>query len=173
VGIPFKVIPSRLAEPPPPDPLDPITYTKRLALAKAKLVARQVGSGWVLGADTVVVHRGQILGKPEHFADACRMLTRLQGTTHRVITSVALVDAATGKVRWAHAVSRVTMRRLTPQEIARTAHKHQDKAGAYAVQEKRDPLVTRVQGSTTNVVGLPLELVKKLLKRPIHPAVDK
>ena len=161
--IPFKVIPSHLAEP-PPGWLDPAQYARKLALAKARIVARQLPGGIVLGADTVVVHRGKIYGKPADFADAYRILSALAGSTHRVITAVALVRAPDGKHKVAHAVSRVTMRRLTPAEIARTARKHPDKAGGYAVQEKRDPLVSKIKGSYTNVVGLPMELVKKLLK---------
>ena len=159
----FKVVPSGLAEP-PPGMLDPATYTKKLALAKAQLVAKRVAEGWVLGADTVVVHKGEILGKPVDFADACRILSRLQGTTHKVVTGIALVNGSTGKAKTAHAVSFVTMRRLTMEEIARTARKHQDKAGSYAVQEKKDPIILKVKGSFSNVVGLPLETVKKLLK---------
>ncbi len=161
--IPFRVIPSRLFEP-PPGLLSPVEYTRKLALAKARLVAKKAGEGLVLGADTVVVHQGKILGKPSGFSEAISMLTRLQGTTHRVITGVALVDAASGKERQGHAVSTVTMRKLTAKEIARLASKHLDKAGAYAVQEKKDPVVARVVGSYSNVVGLPLELVKKLLR---------
>lgn len=159
----FKVVPSGLAEP-PPGMLDPSTYTKKLALAKARLVARRVAKGWVLGADTVVVQKGEIIGKPADFADACRILSRLQGTSHKVVTGVALVNAETGKARIASTVSLVTMRRLTPEEVGRYARKHQDKAGAYAVQEKKDPVVAKVNGSFSNVVGLPLETVKKLLR---------
>ncbi len=144
--------------------LDPITYARRLALAKARVVAKTIPEGWVLGADTVVVHRGQILGKPADLAEGYRMLSSLQGTTHKVVTGVALVNAATGKEKVAHAVSTVTMRPIPPAEIFRCAKKHLDKAGCYAAQEKRDPVVKKVVGSTSNVVGLPLELVKKLLK---------
>jgi septum formation protein len=163
--VPFKVVPSRLAEP-PPGLMEPSAYARKLALAKARVVAKQMvpATVSVLGADTVVVHQGKIIGKPADFADACRILTRLQGTTHRVITAVARVDASTGKEKVAHAVSFVTMRRLTQREIALYARKHLDKAGAYAVQERQDPVVAKVKGSFTNVVGLPLELVKKLLK---------
>ena len=161
--IQFKVIPSRLLEP-PPGLLDPIAYTRKLALAKAQVVARQFPENWVLGADTVVVHQGKILGKPADFSDACRMLSRLQGTTHRVVTGVALVHAAAGKTKVTHAVSRVTMRPLTLKEISRLAAKHLDKAGSYAVQERKDPVVKKIIGSTTNVVGLPMERVKQLLK---------
>lgn len=160
---PFRVVPSRLSEP-PPGLMDPATYARRLAAAKARTVAKGLTEGWVLGADTVVVHEGRILGKPGNFTQGCRMLSRLQGTTHRVITAVALVNAAGGKEIVRHAVSRVTMRPLSPAQIGRIARRHLDKAGAYAVQDRNDPVVKRVRGSLTNVVGLPLELVKKLLK---------
>ncbi len=160
--IPFRVVPSRLYEPPPGN-LGAVIYTRKLARTKAQLVARKAPGAWVLAADTVVVRKGEILGKPSGLAEACSMLNRLQGTTHEVVTAVALL-APTGAVRLGHARSRVTMRRLTPQEVVRFARKNLDKAGAYAVQEKRDPVVAKVRGSFTNVVGLPVELVKKLLK---------
>lgn len=149
---------------PPPGLLGPVVYARKLALAKARVVAHQLKEGKILGADTIVVCRGKILGKPVDFAEACRMLTQLQGTTHRVITAVALVDAATAKEKVAHAVSRVTMRPMKPEEVARYARKHHDKAGAYAVQEKKDRVVKRIVGSYTNVVGLPLEKLRPLLK---------
>ena len=161
--VPFKVIPSYLSEP-SPGALTPSAYTRKLALAKAVFVAQKLERGLVLGADTVVVHRGRILGKPADFTEACRMLSLLQGTTHRVVTGVALVDAATGKKKLAHALSRVTLRKIPLKQIGRIAAKHLDKAGAYAAQEKKDPLVLKVKGSYTNVVGLPMKLVKKLLK---------
>ena len=161
--IPCTVIPSRINEP-PPGFMEPAPYARKLALAKARVVAKQVKEGLVLGADTVVVHKGEILGKPADLADGYRMLGKLQGTTHKVVTGVALVDAATGKEKVAHAVSTVTMRPLLPAEIFRLAKKNLDKAGCYAAQEKKDPVVRKVVGSYTNVVGLPMELVKKLLK---------
>ncbi len=113
----------------------------------------------------MVVRGGRILGKPSDLQEARRFLRSLQGTQHRVITGVALIDAATGRRMVGHAVSRVTMRPMSPEEIARYARRHRDKAGAYAVQEKRDPVVTKVEGSYTNVVGLPLELVQRMLSR--------
>ena len=161
--IPFTVIPSRMFEP-PPGILDPVTYARRLALAKARVVAKQVGAGLVMGADTVVVIKGEILGKPADLGSGIRMLSRLQGTTHKVITAVALVDAATGKEKVAHAVSTVTLKPLDLKTIARLVPKHLDKAGGYAAQEKKDPVIKKVVGSYSNVVGLPMEVVKKLLK---------
>lgn len=162
IGLKFQMIPSRLSEP-PPGLLDPVSYARKLALAKARVVAKTVLEGLVLGADTIVVHKGQILGKPADLADGYRMLSSLQGTTHKVVTGVAVVNAATGKEKTAHAVSTVTMRPIPPAEIFRYAKKNLDKAGCYAAQEKKDPVVKKVVGSYSNVVGLPLELVKKLL----------
>lgn len=127
-------------------------------------MARSLPQGLVLGADTIVVHKGKILGKPADLAEGFKMLAILQGTTHKVITAMALVDAATGREKVAHAVSTVTMRPISPAEIFRYAKKNLDKAGCYAAQEKKDPVVKKVVGSYSNVVGLPLELVKKLLK---------
>jgi len=166
LGIRFRVIPSGFEEP-SPKRSTPVAYTRKVALAKARRVARGIDQGWVLGADTIVVCGQQIIGKPANLRDARRILSQLQATTHRVVTGVALVNASTGKYRLGHAVSFVTMRPLNSKEISRLARKNQDKAGAYAVQETRDPVVTRVKGSLTNVVGLPLELLRKLLKHII------
>jgi len=162
--IPFRLIPSRLHEP-PPGRTPPVRYARRLALAKARAVVRQVTSGWVLGADTIVVKGRRILGKPRSVAEAERMLRTLSGSRHRVITAVALVDAATGRRRVAHATSVVTMRRLSDDERRRYARRHLDKAGAYAVQDRGDPVVTKIAGSYTNVVGLPKELVLPLVRK--------
>jgi len=172
---------------PQPGRARPIPYARRLARAKAEAVARRLASRgkaapgcspaahgpntWVLGADTIVVtgwpgraRKPHILGKPRTKAEAERMLAQLSGTRHRVVTAVALIHAGTGTTRIAHAVSTVTMRRLTPAEIRRYARKHLDKAGAYAVQDADDPVVTAIKGSYTNVVGLPEEVVRPLLR---------
>ncbi len=161
--IPFRVVPSRIHEP-PPGKLTPPAYTRKLALAKALAVAKKVKTGWVLGADTIVVHNGDILGKPANLAAGRAMLGRLQGTTHRVVTGIALVNAKTGKKKVAHMSTHVTMRKLTAAEIARFAKKNLDKSGCYAAQETKDPVIKKVTGSYSNVVGLPMELVQKILE---------
>jgi septum formation protein len=119
----------------------------------------------VLGADTVVVLRGKILGKPRDEKDAYRMLYRLSGSTHRVYTGVALVDASSGKSLVTHAVSVVRMKKIGLEELMKLSRKHLDKAGSYAIQEKRDPIARVVKGSYDNVVGLPVKDVKALLKK--------
>jgi len=110
-----------------------------------------------------VVLKGAIIGKPEHEKDAVDILSKLSGTYHRVYSGVAVVNAATGKKKVSYEVSRVKMRRLSPQEIKNVAHKHLDKAGAYAVQEKEDAFVEKIEGDYFNVVGLPLKLLRLML----------
>jgi len=158
----FRVIPSRIRES-APGKTQAAAYARKLALAKALQVARTNTHALVLGADTVVVLRNKILGKPKTGSQALRMLKALQGTTHRVITAIALVDTQTRRALVKHETSRVTMRKLTDAQVRRYAHKHTDKAGAYAVQDKKDPVVTRIVGSYTNVVGLPVKLVRQML----------
>lgn len=117
----------------------------------------------VLGADTVVVLRHHILGKPRDARDAGRMLGRLSGTTHQVYTGVALVDAVSGRSVVSHARSDVRMKRIAPADLEPLSRRHLDKAGSYAIQEKRDPIAKVVKGSYDNVVGLPVRVVRKLL----------
>jgi len=146
----------------------PGPHVRRLALAKARAVARQLAPGcgaqWIIGADTVVVLDGKILGKPRDARDAEGMLASLSGRTHEVLTGVALVPAAAGRVRTAVVRSRVSMKSFDEATIRRyvAGGEPLDKAGAYAVQGRGRHLVTRVSGSFTNVVGLPLERLRIL-----------
>ncbi len=149
----------------------PEELTQALALAKAAAVARRLGGAEppqdavVLGADTVVVIDGEVLGKPRDAADAEAMLARLQGRTHTVITGVAVVDAANGRRVTAAETTRVTVRPLTPERIRAyvAGGEPLDKAGSYAIQGLGAVLVTRVEGCFYNVVGLPLARTADLL----------
>jgi septum formation protein len=135
-----------------------------LALRKAKAVAARHPRSIVLGADTLVVCRGAVLGKPANRTDNARMLGSLNGRWHRVVTGVALVDAPSGRVWREVVVSRVKARRLKPEELALFIGKHMDKAGGYAVQDRKDPFIERIIGPFDNVVGLPLSAVRRLLR---------
>jgi septum formation protein len=117
----------------------------------------------VVGADTVVVLDGKVLGKPGDPDDAVGMLGRLSGRTHEVITAVAV--AHLGTVRCDHASARVTFRVLTPAEIADyvASGEPMDKAGAYAVQGGAACFVERLVGDRETVIGLPTALVRRLL----------
>ena len=137
-----------------------------LALRKARAVAERVGAGLVIAADTVVVIDGVVLGKPTGPEEARAMLARLRGRQHEVITSVAVVDAETGRAASTTAVSRVLMAAYpdTTIEAYVASGSPFDKAGAYAIQDLTGTLVDGVIGSYTNVVGLPVEATRRLLE---------
>jgi septum formation protein len=140
-----------------------------VALDKARAVAREWtgGAAIVLGADTEGVLDGRYLGKPNHAADATRMLRELSGRTHEVVTGVALVEAPSGREETTAVSTRVTMIAAGDDVIAAYVATGEplDKAGAYAVQGLGGHLVARVDGCLTNVVGLPIETTRRLLER--------
>jgi septum formation protein len=144
----------------------PAAAAERLALAKAQAVAARVGSGVVLGADTIVVVDGDVLGKPDSADDARRMLRRLRGRQHEVITGLAVVEAPGGRSAMTAVVSRVRMADYgeTDIEAYLASGEPFDKAGAYAIQGRGGALVTGLEGSFTNVVGLPLAETARLLR---------
>lgn len=142
-------------------------YVCRLALAKAREVAAGLTRGLVIGADTVVACDERLLGKPQDRDEAQAFLLLLAGRTHRVITGVAVVEAATGRAEVEAAVTTVTMRPFDAKEAARYVDTGEpmDKAGAYGIQERGALLVDGIQGDYFNVVGLPLALLAALLRR--------
>jgi septum formation protein len=174
-GFSFTVAPASIAEELRAGE-SPIGYVTRLAREKAEAVwARQSGQNsepdreddalLVLGADTTVVAAdGQILEKPADTADAARMLRLLSGTTHQVITGVALVSAAGVEV--AAEVTYVSMLTLSDAEIAAylAAGESMDKAGAYGIQGRASRWIPRVHGCYFNVMGLPLALVSSMIE---------
>ncbi len=144
--------------------LGPAKTAEALAYFKARSVADRRPEAHVLGADTVVSAGGELLGKPADETDAERMLRRLSGTRHQVITGVALLSPGGGRAIHSE-VTHVTMRGMTDEELAGylASGEWAGKAGAYAIQETADRFVTRLEGSFSNVVGLPMELVGRLL----------
>ena len=160
----------RVVHPPVPEPddidekLTPAGQAEALAYFKASAVRRLHAEGLVLGADTVVAIGREILGKADGPEQAAAMLARLSGTRHEVITAVALL----GPEHWrmiASETTGVTMRTITPAELDRYVESGEwrGKAGAYAIQETGDRFVVKVDGSFSNVVGLPMELVARML----------
>jgi septum formation protein len=137
----------------------------RLALAKARAVAAREGEGVVLGADTIVVIEGAVLGKPAGPDEARAMLRRLRGRQHEVITGVAVVEARTGRAETVAVVSRVRMADYDEAAIEAYVATGEplDKAGAYAIQGAGGALVAGLEGSFSNVVGLPLAETARLL----------
>jgi len=138
----------------------------RLARQKAHDVAARVGRGIVLGCDTVAECRGGILGKPSHLADARRMLRLLQGSEHRVLSGVCLWEGGTPRHAVEVAVTRLVMEPLTDHQIKAylATGKWQGKAGAFGYQDGHDWLHI-LEGSESNVVGLPLELLREMFGR--------
>lgn len=145
----------------------PDAYGARLALAKAGAVAAGLGAAaaTVVGADTLVVLEGAILGKPADEAEATAMLRRLRGRAHQVITALAVLDARSGRHLLDCAWTRVQIRDYGEAELAAyvAGGDPLDKAGAYAIQHAGFRPVARLEGSETNVIGLPLGLLAKLL----------
>ena len=162
--IPFRVIPPDVDEHVLPGER-PHDYVTRLSRAKAQAVVAHVPGEVVLAADTTVVLGGKIFEKPSSPANAVEMLEQLQGRTHEVLTAVAVAE--NGRLEQALDVSRVTFRpnaRHTLEEYVATGEPL-DKAGAYAIQGLASRFVTRIEGSYSNVVGLPVAVVYELCAR--------
>ena len=139
----------------------------RNARGKARTARLPRGArGLVLGADTFLYFQGRLLGKPKSLAHARRMLQALRGRSHWVYTGLCLRDPATGWERVSMERTRVTFRRVTDAMIDRLLAEVSplDKAGGYAVQEDRGRLIARITGSFTNVMGLPLERLRRELR---------
>jgi septum formation protein len=143
---------------------DAESLAQRRAEAKAEEVARRRPGALVIGADTVVECRGEVIGKPVDRADAVRMLTKLTSHPHRVITGLCVV-APDGSRRSATSVARIRMRRLSQAEIEEyvDAERPMDRAGAYGLKEL-DSNVLSLEGSASAVIGLPLEELESVLR---------
>jgi septum formation protein len=173
-GIPFTVCPANIPEIPSAGE-SPRDCAERLAREKARAVLLQQPGKFVLGADTIVVVDGEILGKPRDEADAMRMLRLLSGRTHQVITGVCLVGPSletgnqkleTGFEDTRSETTLVTMTALTDDDIHSyvATGEPMDKAGAYAIQGMASRWIPRIDGDYFNVVGLPVALVHRMLQ---------
>ncbi len=161
----FRVAPAHVDETPTPG-ASPEDAARDIASRKCLAAARTTDDP-VLGADTIVVAAdGEFLGKPRDAADARRMLRKLSGTTHRVVTGVCVATSRGARVRTSAESTSVTMRPLAESEIDAyvASGESYDKAGAYAIQETGDRFVTRVEGDRANVVGLPVAMVARMLR---------
>jgi len=166
IGVEFGQEPSHILERPhqgeaPPD------YIIRLARAKVVAVARKHEAGLVIGADTIVVLDGRLLGKPEDNDDARRMLKQLSGKWHAVMTGIALIDAGTRREVADYDKTLVRFAQMTDREIDWYVESGEpmDKAGAYGIQGFGALFVDEIAGNYDNVVGLPLPLLYRLARR--------
>ncbi|MEW6319941.1 MAG: Maf family protein [Acidobacteriota bacterium] len=163
-GIPFEMAAADVDERVLPGE-SPERHVARLAAEKAAVVHARLGRGPVLGADTVVVVDDEILGKPVDASEAAAMLGRLSGRGHDVLTGVCLLAAGGERVAEV-ARTRVWFAPMTRAEIEAyvATGEPMDKAGAYAIQGLASRYVERIDGSYTNVVGLPVAVVYRLLR---------
>ncbi len=159
IGLKFQVIPSR-AEEHIIAGETPEEHVIRLSLDKATEVANRdnVSGRWFIGSDTIVLCNNQILGKPQNELHAAAMLEQLSGREHQVLSGYAVLDRQTGKQQAEAVSTKVWFRQLTEAEITGyiATGEPADKAGAYAIQGLGICFVARIEGSYTNVVGLPL-----------------
>ena len=165
LNLDFQVLPSDAAEIFDAQ-LSPWELCQLNAHRKARVIAKKHPDTLVLGADTLVFLDEEIMGKPVNLADARRMLTRLQGRTHQVVSGVSLIHLRAHRERTFAVSTDVTFRPLTARQIGDYLSKMNplDKAGAYAIQERGDLIVSEISGSYSNVVGLPIERVEEELE---------
>jgi septum formation protein len=164
-GFRFTVLPSDIDEPSGEDFLDARSLVEHTAWLKAAAVAPRVDEGLILAADTVGWLHGQVIGKPADEADARRILRVLAGTEHELWTGVCLWRRPDDiQLAWQE-VSRVAMAALSDAELDAylSTRTWQGCSGAYAIQEGNDPYVRVLRGSTSNVIGLPMETTLKVL----------
>lgn len=150
------------------EPVEPHRFVELLAQRKAQNIAEQYKdeNALVIGADTVVVLDGRILGKPKDEADAKQMLTALSGRVHTVYTGLCLIKSQSGQLKLGHSSTEVQMRTLDDVDIQKYIQTGEpmDKAGSYAIQGFGLTLVTSIHGDYFTVVGLPLALLSDYLK---------
>lgn len=165
MGVPFTVVRAEIPEV-APEHLSPVETAEINAYRKARATAKKHPDSLVLAADTIVSLGTEIFGKPADAADAERMLAKLQGRTHLVVTGVCLLRLRPHRQRLFAVNTSVTFRQLHVGQIRRYLSKifPFDKAGSYAIQEEGDLIVKSVAGSFTNVVGLPVERLRTELE---------
>jgi septum formation protein len=164
LGIPFSIIPPDIDE--SRKPYEPAKeYVMRISYEKAFKVGNHFPDKWIIGADTIVVYKNKMLGKPKNEKEAFMMLKTLGGKWHKVITGFCVLNVSR-KISYRDAVeTRVFMKNMLDHEIMRyiSTSEPLDKAGSYAVQGRAGYMVKEIKGSYTNIVGLPICEVAEVL----------
>lgn len=173
IDLDFEVYPSSIDEH-VSDDLSAEETAVYLAKCKAHNVAERLDDGLVIGADTIVVSKEKILGKPHNSAEAKEMLSMLSGSKHLVITGLAVENIADRITITDRSVTEVWFRKLSPGEIERYVATGEpfDKAGGYGIQGKGALLVDKISGCYFNVVGLPVSLLSKMLEAFGYQVLD-
>jgi len=167
IGLKFSIMEGDVDENIVPKNLDPKLYVQELAVLKANSVAKKLPKNTlVVGADTVVIYDGDVLGKPADSKEAFNMLKKLSGKTHYVYTGVAVLDTDSMKIVADYEKTAVTFREITDDEISFYIENFRvtDKAGAYGIQEFAGVFVSRIEGDYFNIVGLPVCKLYTLIK---------
>jgi septum formation protein len=165
LNVKFRVLPGTVEEV-AHEHLSPLEVCQLNAHRKARAVAKKIPDALVLGADTLVFLDGEILGKPRNLAEARRMLRKLQGRTHQVVTGVCLMHLRAHRERIFAVSSDVLFHPLDEKQIRDYIAKIHplDKAGGYALQDSGEMIVSEISGSYSNVVGLPVEKLRAELE---------
>jgi len=167
LDIPFKIMVSD-ADETQDESLPPYFIAESLSLKKAAAVAKNITTdALVIGADTIVVSDGKILGKPKDDTDAFNMLASLSGKWHEVISGVTVLHTKSAESKSFYVKTRVHFAKLSDEEIKDyiNTKEPRDKAGAYGIQGKGSKFVTEIEGDYFNVVGLPLSELYRVLKK--------
>jgi septum formation protein len=166
-GYQFEIMPANIDEPTGEDADDPRTYVQQVSWLKAAAVAPRIDQGLVLAADTVGWINGRIIGKPADEADARRILSTLGGTVHELWTGVTLWRRPDDVQTLWQEISRVRFKPMSDAELDTylATRTWQGCSGAYAIQERDDPYVSVVEGSVSNVIGLPMETLERVVAR--------
>ncbi|NQV89297.1 MAG: septum formation inhibitor Maf [Parcubacteria group bacterium] len=165
IGLTFEQVASDYEEDMTLD-MPPSELVKFLSKGKADSVAKDFEDALVIAADTIVEFEGEIFGKPHTPENSFKMLSRLNGTTHSIITGMTIIDTASGRVESRAVVTEVDFRDLKDDEIQTYVDSGEalDKAGAYGIQGLGVILVKRIRGDYSNIVGLPLTPLVEMLK---------
>ncbi len=168
-GLGFRLVidPSTIPEPERKRGESPASYVVRAARIKAQEVANRHSAGFIIAADTIVVARDRILGKPSSAEEAGKMLRCLSGRWHEVFTGICAIRKPAERAGAAYSRSRVHMRRLAPPEIDwyLSTGEYRDKAGAYAIQGYASLFIDRIEGCYFNIVGFPIFTFAQLCSR--------
>jgi septum formation protein len=165
-GLSFSVDPGSYKEVLPPG-VRPRLLARRLSSEKAKAVAKRHSSALVIAADTFIVYRDHLLGKPHTEKEAIRMLGLLNGRSHSVVTGFTIIDTVTGKSVSKSVETKVWFKKLSKKEMASYVKTGEplDKAGAYAIQGLGSLIIEKIEGDYFNVIGLPLSALAEALKK--------
>ena len=164
LGYHFDIVPHDIEECILGDVL-PMELVQNLAFLKATDVARRVSNAIIISADTVIVHKKSILGKPKDVSDAKRILSILSDSEHDVISGVCVMEMPSRKKMLRIGRTHIKMKNVKDEEIDRyiLTGEPMDKAGAYAIQGEGRKYIEKIDGSYSNAVGLPLELLQEML----------